>query len=68
VMLRLQNCSGCRTTTFRPSFVKMYPLFMARNQVRGVEKNPAFTGQAGKFLNLSDRRLDLYWDDNGNGR
>jgi len=33
-----------------------------------VEKNPAFTGQAGKFLNLSDRRLDLYWDDNGNGR
>ena len=33
------------------------------------EQTPAFTGQAGKFINLSDRRLDLHWTtDNGDGR
>ena len=33
-----------------------------------VEKKPDFTGQAGKFINMSDRRLDLYWDNDGKGQ
>jgi hypothetical protein len=27
-----------------------------------TEKKPSFTGQAGKFVNMSPERLDLYWD------
>jgi hypothetical protein len=27
-----------------------------------AEKKPAFTGQAGKFVNMSPERLDLHWD------
>lgn len=27
-----------------------------------VEKKPAFNGQAGKFVNMSPERLDLYWE------
>jgi hypothetical protein len=26
-----------------------------------IEQTPAFTGQAGKFVNTSPERLDLYW-------
>ena len=26
-----------------------------------TEQTPAFTGQAGKFVNMSPERLDLYW-------
>ena len=27
-----------------------------------IEKKPAFRGQAGKFVNMSPERLDLYWE------